>query len=52
MAYSIRRGGPDGTEVLAALVVVVLVLGLMVGWAQVIHHDWRCAFTSCRIVTS
>lgn len=34
----------------AGLCVVVAVVILM-GWAQFIHGDWRCAFAQCRIET-
>lgn len=40
--------GPSGWAVLAF---IVLCLVLAVGWAELIHGDWRCAFAQCRIET-
>lgn len=41
-------------KILAVLIgiILALILGVNLLWAVVIHGNWRCAFTQCRIITT
>jgi len=34
----------------AGIVIILVLSAAVVGWAEFVYGDWRCAFAECRIV--